>query len=152
MIKILFICHGNICRSPMAEYVFKDITQKYSESFYVESKATSREEIGNDIYPPAKKKLKEKGIAFSTHSSRQVTVEDYEFYDYLIVMEDYNIPRLMNIIKSDPEKKVYKLLDFTAHGGDVEDPWFTGNFEKVFNDIKEGCLGLLKHFLEHGML
>ena len=145
MIKVLFLCHGNICRSPMAEFVFKNLIRDCNEEFYVDSKAISREEIGNPIYPPAQAKLRENNIPFDDHRSSQVTVEDYNNFDYIIVMEDYNIPRLMRIIGEDSYNKVYKLLDFTDKTGDIEDPWYSGNFEKVFNQITEGCKGLLEH-------
>ena len=142
MTKVMFLCHGNICRSPMAEFVFKNMTK--GEDIYIESKAVSREEIGNDIYPPAKRKMKEKGIPFSPHSARQVTREDYENFDYIIVMESYNLPRLMRIIGEDNKKKVSRLLDFTDTPGDISDPWYSGDFETAFREITRGCQALLK--------
>lgn len=149
MIKILFLCHGNICRSPIAEFVFKNLIKDCKEDFYVDSKAVSRDEIGNGIYPPAKAKLREKNIPFDDHYSSQITLNDYRDFDYIIVMEDYNIPRLMHIIGEDTDKKVYKLLDFTDTPGDIEDPWYSGNYEKVFNQITEGCKGLLQYVLKN---
>ena len=143
MTKILFICHGNICRSPMAEYVMKNLA-KNREDIYVESKAVSTEEIGNPIYPPAARTLNKHSIPFGNHQARQIKKEDYEIFDYIIVMEEYNLSRLFRIIGSDPENKVSKLLDFTNTPGDIEDPWFTGNFEKVFEQITLGCKGLLE--------
>ena len=143
MTKILFICHGNICRSPMAEYVMKNLA-KNREDIYVESKAVSTEEIGNPIYPPAARTLKKHNIPFGNHGARQIEKGDYNKFDYIIVMEEYNLPRLFRIIGSDPENKVSKLLDFTNIPGDIEDPWFTGNFEKVFEQITLGCKGLLE--------
>lgn len=143
MTKILFICHGNICRSPMAEYVMKNLA-KNREDIYVESKAVSTEEIGNPIYPPAARTLKKHNIPFGNHRARQIEKGDYNKFDYIIVMEEYNLPRLFRIIGSDPENKVSKLLDFTNIPGDIEDPWFTGNFEKVFEQITLGCKGLLE--------
>ncbi len=150
MIKVLFLCHGNICRSPMAEFVFKDISKKYKDNLYINSKAVSCEELGSPIYFSAQKKLKEKNIPFDNHVASQITVEDYNEYDYIVVMDERNISRLMRIIGSDTEKKVYKLLDFVSNGGDIEDPWYSGNFEKVFCDIFEGCQGLLQHLIKKG--
>ena len=143
MTKILFICHGNICRSPMAEYIMKDLV-KNREDIYVESKAVSTEEIGNPIYPPAVKTLNKHNIPFGNHRARQVKREDYNEFDYLVVMEEYNLPRLFRILGDDPENKVYKLLDFTNTPGDIEDPWYTGNYEKVFEQITMGCKGILE--------
>lgn len=142
MTKILFLCHGNICRSPIAEFMMKDIAR--GEDIYIESAAVSREEIGNPIYPPAKRILKEKGIPFDDHRARQMTRDDYDKFDYVIIMEEYNKPRLLRIIGSDEENKVYRLLDFTNTPGDIEDPWYSGNFEKVFEQIKYGCEALLQ--------
>ena len=148
MKKILFLCHGNICRSPMAEFIFKELTK--GQSVYVESMAVSREEIGNDIYPPAKQILRQKGIAFSHHSARQITRQDYEQFDYIIVMEKRNIPRLMSIISQDDLCKIYRLLDFTDAPGDIDDPWYSGNFEKTYNEIYCGCAALLSHLKQNG--
>ena len=150
MIKVLFLCHGNICRSPMAEFIFKDISKEYRKKLYINSKAVSGEELGSSIYFSAQKKLKEKNIPFDNHIASQITLSDYNEYDYIIVMEERNISRLMGIIGSDAEKKVYKLLDFTSRGDDIEDPWYSGNFEKVFCDIFEGCQGLLHHLIKKG--
>lgn len=147
MKKVLFLCHGNICRSPIAEYVFKDMTQGLN--IHTESMAVSREEIGNDIYPPAKEILRKKGVPFSHHRARQITRQDYEEFDYIIVMEEYNIPRLMRIIGEDDKNKVCRLLDFTDNPKDIEDPWYSGNFEKVFNEITFGCKELLRHLKQN---
>ena len=143
MIKILFVCHGNICRSPMAEFVCKSMAQ--GEGLYVESKAVSREEIGNPIYPRAAETLRRHHIPFGGHRARQITAEDYEVFDYIVVMEEYNLPRLMRIIGADPLNKVHRLLDFTDTPGDIEDPWYSGNFETVYQQIYDGCTALLKH-------
>lgn len=143
MIKIMFICHGNICRSPMAEFIFKDLAK--GKGLYTESKAVSREEIGNPIYPKAADTLRRHGVPFGGHRARQITAEDYDRFDYIVVMEEYNLPRLMRIIGDDPDKKVYRLLDFTDTPGDIEDPWYSGRFEAVFNQIHDGCKALLKH-------
>lgn len=144
MIKVLFICHGNICRSTMAEFLMKDMVRKaYCEAeFHVESAATSREEIGNDIHWGTKAKLREAGVPFERHSARQVTVDDYEKFDYLIVMDRENIRSLFRIIGADPENKVCKLLDFAGSDRDIADPWYTGNFDDTYNDIMEGLTGL----------
>ncbi|MBQ3258990.1 MAG: low molecular weight phosphotyrosine protein phosphatase [Clostridia bacterium] len=143
MKKVLFLCHGNICRSPMAEFIFKDLAK--GEDLYAESTAVSREEIGNPIYPKAADTLRRHAIPFGGHRARQITTEDYDRFDYIVVMEEYNIPRLMRIIGDDPDKKVYRLLDFTDTPGDIEDPWYSGRFEAVFNQIHDGCKALLKH-------
>ena len=143
MKKILFLCHGNICRSPIAEFVFKNMTEGLP--LHIESMAVSREEIGNDIYPPAKDILRKKSIPFERRAARQITRADYEEFDYILVMEQYNIPRLMRIIGEDDQNKVSRLLDFTDNPKDIEDPWYSGNFEKVFNAITFGC----KCFLDY---
>ena len=142
MTKILFLCHGNICRSPIAEFVMKDLSRGFD--IYIESAAVSREEIGNPIYPPAKRILQQKGIPFDDHRARQITPADYEEFDYIVIMEQYNMPRLLRIIGNDDQNKVSRLLDFTDTPGDIEDPWYSGNFEKVFNEIKYGCEALLR--------
>lgn len=146
MIKILFICHGNICRSPMAEFVMKKLVSQagLEDLFYISSCATSREEIwngiGNPIYPPAQRELKKRGVPFD-YSKRavQLTAEDYKKYDYLIGMDGMNIRNIMRIIGSDPEGKVFRLMDFTEKKGDVADPWYSNRFDTAFNDISEGC-------------
>ena len=141
MIKIMFLCHGNICRSPMAEFICKEMAKGLP--VYIESKAVSREEIGNSIYPQAAATLKKHNIPMTPHKARQITREDYEEFDYVIVMEQYNMPRLMRIIGEDDQNKVCRLLDFTENPKDIEDPWYSGNFEKVYNEITEGCRALL---------
>lgn len=151
MIKILFICHGNICRSTMAEMVFKDMIRKQglADLFYVNSAATSREEIGNGVHYGTRRKLAEKGIPCEDHRAVQVTQEDYDKYDYLIVMDSNNIRNLMRMIPHDPKKKIYKLLDFTERKGEsIADPWYTGNFNATYEDVVEGCEGLLAHCME----
>ncbi|MBQ8868162.1 MAG: low molecular weight phosphotyrosine protein phosphatase [Oscillospiraceae bacterium] len=148
MKKVLFLCHGNICRSPIAEFVFKDMTRALP--IHVESMAVSREEIGNGIYPPAAAVLRAHSIPFASHRARQITRADYDDFDYVIVMESYNIPRLMRIIGEDDGNKVCRLLDFTDAPGDIEDPWYSGNFEKVFNEISYGCKALLEHLKQNG--
>lgn len=147
MTKILFICHGNICRSPMAEFVMKHLASKsgLASEIHISSAATSTEEIGNDIHRGTRRKLTEMKIPFSPRRARQVTKSDYGKYDYLIVMDGNNLRNLRRIIGEDKENKVYKLLDFTERKGqDIADPWYTGNFDETYDDVLEGCEGLLK--------
>lgn len=146
MKKILFVCHGNICRSPMAEFVMKDLVQKagLTDHFYIESAATSTEEIGNEVYPPAKRKLAEHGISCKGKTARQMTRSDYQSFDLLIGMDDWNIRNMTRIAGGDPEGKIHKLLDYTARKGDVADPWYTGDFDATWRDVTEGCRELLK--------
>ena len=147
MIKVLFICHGNICRSPMAEFVLKDMVKKRGreEEFFIASAATSREEIGNPVHYGTRNKLKQYGISVAGKTAVQVTKEDYKKYDYLIVMDSYNIRNLKYIIGEDMENKVYKLLSFAGKDRDIADPWYTGNFDETYEDIAEGCEGFLKY-------
>ena len=145
MTKILFVCHGNICRSPMAEFVMKDLVQKagLADQFYIESAATSTEEIGNEVYPPAKRKLAEHGIGCKGKKARQMRDNDYSRFDLLIGMDEWNIRNMTRICGGDPEGKIHKLLDYTKRKGDVADPWYTGNFEATWQDVTEGCQCLL---------
>ena len=154
MINVLFICHGNICRSPMAEFIFRDMVRRQGlgDQFHIASAATSREEIGNSIYPPAKRKLSQYGISSDGHRARQMTKKDYEEYDYLLAMEQYNIRNMMRILGSDPQEKVCRLLDFADRPRDIDDPWYTGNFESTYRDIYEGCEALLTHIRRSGLL
>ena len=151
MIKVMFVCHGNICRSPMAEFVFRDMVKKagLDREIYVASSATSREEIGNPVYPPAKRKLKEHGISCEGKRAIQITVDDYKNYDYIIAMESYNIRNMMKIIGIDKDNKVYRLLDFTDNKKDIDDPWYSGNFDITYDEICEGSRALLKHILSN---
>ena len=144
MKKIMFICHGNVCRSVSAEYIMKDLAKKNGVELYVSSAATSREEIGNDIYPPAKRKLKEKGIPFSRHYARQATMSDYLSYDYLICMDEENFADMNRITGGDAQRKEHKLLEFAGSYDDVDDPWYTNDFETAYNDIFEGCKAWLE--------
>ena len=154
MIKILFICHGNICRSPMAEFIFKNLVYEkgLSDEFEIASAATSREEIGNDMHPGAKRKLKQEGIPFCRREARQITDEDYQYYDYIIAMERFNLTNLRRVIGQDTENKVRLLLSFANSGADIADPWYTGNFDRTYDDIMEGCEGFLKYLMERGMV
>lgn len=150
MTKILFVCHGNICRSPMAELIMKALVKegRLEGEFEIASAATSREEIGNPLYPPARRTLQKHGIPMTPHAARQVTREDYEHYDRLIAMEKYNLLNLRPAVGHDPKKKVSLLMDYTDRPGDVADPWYTGDFETAYGDILEGCQGLLKALQE----
>ena len=146
MSRILFICHGNICRSPMAEMVMKElIRRRHLEScFEIASCATSTEEIGNPVYPPARSELARRGIPCERRGARQLTRSDYDRYDLLIGMDSMNIRNIMRIISSDPEGKVHKLMDYTDHPGrDVADPWYSGRFDICYEDVLAGCEGLL---------
>ncbi|WP_295716904.1 low molecular weight protein-tyrosine-phosphatase [uncultured Oscillibacter sp.] len=146
MIKILFICHGNICRSPMAEYVMKDLVRQagLEAQFEIASAATSTEEIGNPVYPPARQKLAEHGIGCSGHAARQLTRQDYETFDVLIGMDSANLRNMRRICGGDPEKKIHLLLDYANRPGqEVADPWYTGDFSKTWEDVLQGCQGLL---------
>ena len=167
MIKVLFICHGNICRSPMAEFVMKDLVEKrgLSSCFHIASSATSTEEIwngvGNPVYPPAKKELAKHGISCEGKRAVQLTKEDYSKYDYLIGMEDINIRYMKRITDGDPEGKFYKMMEFAGDGwkeimagrrdmeraGNVADPWYTGGFDVTWKDVSAGCEGLLEYLL-----
>ena len=131
--KILFVCHGNICRSPMGEYIFKYLT---GDKYIIESRSTSVEEIGNDIYPPVKDILNKYNIPYDRHMARQITIDDYNNYDLIICFDDYNIRNIKLITKD--ISKVIKLLD-----KDIEDPWYTGNYDKVYHEIYDGCIKLL---------
>ena len=146
MIKILFICHGNICRSPMAEFVMKDLVQKagLSRQIQVDSAATSSEEIGNSIHYGTRRKLQEKGIPFDDHRARRMTKRDYETYDLLIGMETMNIRNMLRITQGDPLHKISRILDHTPHPRDIDDPWYTGNFDITYEQIREGCEALLQ--------
>lgn len=155
MIRVLFVCHGNICRSTMSEMVLKHLVRErgLADLFYIDSAATSREEIGNGVHYGTRRKLAEVGIPCEDHRARQVTKKDYEKFDYLIVMDSNNVRNLNRIIGSDPDGKVYKLLDFTGRpGASIADPWYTGNFDETYRDVLEGCEGFLKKVSEDGNL
>ncbi len=146
MQKILFICHGNICRSPMAEFIFKALAwaQGLEGEYYVESAAVSREEIGNHIYPPARRCLSQHGVPFDADkTARQVTKADYERFDRLVCMDASNVRRLRDIVGGDPQKKIHLLMSYAGVGRDVADPWYTGDFEETFQDCLTGCEAIL---------
>ena len=149
MIKILFVCHGNICRSPMAEFVMKDLVNKkgMADQFEIASAATSTEENGNPVYPPAKRKLTENGIFCEGKTARQMTKEDYTYYDYIIAMDRFNLKNMARFVGNDPDNKVSLLMDFTSHPRDVADPWYTGDFDATWDDVNEGCVGILKKLI-----
>ena len=146
--NILFVCHGNICRSPMAEFVMKELVRRAGreDEFYIESAATSTEEIGNAVYPPARRKLAEHGISAAGKTARQLTQDDYGRFDLLVGMDSWNIRNMNAICGGDPEGKIHRLLDFTSCPGDVDDPWYTGDFEATWRDVLEGCQAILKRY------
>ena len=147
MIKILFICHGNICRSPMAEFLLKDIVNKrgLAAAFEIASAATSREEIGNPVHYGTRNKLAKFGISVAGKHAVQVTKRDYEHYDLLLVMDSNNIRNLRRVLGEDTQNKVHLLLDYTERKGEsIADPWYTGDFDVTYNDIMEGLAGLLE--------
>lgn len=149
VIKIMFVCHGNICRSPMAEFIMKDLLAKnhLSNKFYVASSATSTEEIyrgvGNPVYPPAKRELARHGISCEGKRAVQFTKADFENYDYIIAMDGNNIKNIQRMVGINNSDKLYLLLDFCG-GGNIADPWYTGEFETTYNDIYRGCIALLE--------
>ena len=147
MIKILFVCHGNICRSPMAEFVMKDMVKKagLADQFEIASAATSTEELGNPVYPPARRKLLEHGIRCDGKRARQMTRADYRNYDLLIGMDNWNIRNMTRICGGDREGKIRMLLDYTGRSRSVADPWYTGDFDATWDDVTEGCRALLEH-------
>lgn len=151
MIKICFVCLGNICRSPMAEFIMKEKIKKNNlqDKFIIESKGTSYEEEGNDIYPNVKRLLDEKNISYTRRCATTLVEEDYEKYDYFIGMDQNNIRNMKYLFNNDPNNKVYRLLDFTSLKKDVEDPWYTRNFEKVYEEINIGCDKLLETLLSN---
>lgn len=146
MKKILFICHGNICRSPMAEFVMKDLVKKagLASQFHIESAATSREEIGNPVYPPVRRKLAEHGIGCQGHAAKQMKKADYSHYDLLIGMDQANLRNMRRLFPEDTQHKLHLLLDYTNRPGQVADPWYTGDFDATWQDVLEGCQGLLE--------
>ena len=154
MIKVLFICHGNICRSPMCQSVFTHLlsTQNLTHHFQIDSAATSREEIGNTPHYGTVNKLRREGVPLIPHRAIQMTKEDYNNYDYLIAMDTMNIRNIMRIIGNDPDGKVYRLLDFSEHPRDIADPWYTGDFEQTYADIVEGCQALLNEIKSKNFL
>ncbi len=149
MIKVLFICHGNICRSPMAEFVMKDLVKKQGleDWISVSSAATSRDEIGNDVHYGTKNKLAEVGVPCKKRRARQMTKQDYAEYDYLIGMDHYNIANMTRICGGDAQNKIHLLLEYAGETGDIADPWYTGNFDVTYDDVLRGCNGLLNEIM-----
>jgi len=148
MIKILFVCHGNICRSPMAEFVMKDLVEKagLEARFYIESAAVSAEELGNPVYPPARRELAAHGISCDGKTARQMSRADYDRFDLLVCMDTSNLRRMERICGGNPKGKLSRLLDHTDHPGDVADPWYTGDFTATWQDVWSGCTALLEKF------
>ena len=150
MKKILFVCHGNICRSPMAEFIMKKLVEnaRRQGDFHIASAATSTEELGNSVYPPARRKLAEHGISCDGKTARQLTRRDYDEYDLLIGMDSYNIRNMKRMCGGDPDGKIHLLMDFTNRPGEVADPWYTGDFNATYRDCMEGCEGLLRRLTD----
>ncbi len=154
MIKVLFVCHGNICRSPMAEFLLKAMVEKkgMSEQFFIRSAATSTEEIGNPVHSGTKRVLRSVGISCEGKYAIQLRKYDYNSYDYIIGMESVNVKNILKITEGDPEGKVYRLLDFTNKPRDIDDPWYTGRFNDTYESVYEGCVGFLRHLRTQGMI
>ena len=155
MVRILFVCHGNICRSPMAEFVLKDLVQKagVEDQFFIASAATSTEEIGNPVHPGTVRRLAREGISTAGKYAVQLKRSDYPKYDFFLGMDDWNLRNMRRMLGGDPEGKVHLLLDYTQRPGEeIADPWYTGNFEVTYADILEGCRGFLDYCRREGLL
>ena len=154
MIKVLFVCTGNICRSPMAEFVLKDMTQKQglADKFHIASAATSTEEIGNPVHHGTRNKLKQAGISCAGKTAVQLKKSDYNNFDYIVGMDNWNLRNMMRILRNDPDGKVSLLLDFSDSPRDIADPWYTGNFDVTYADIVEGCQAFLEYLRREGKL
>lgn len=154
MIKVAFVCWGNICRSTLSESVFTYKVKKLGleDQFLIDSFATSREEIGNPPHRGTVNKLREVGIPLVPHRAKQISLEDYDKFDYIIGMDEINIKYLNRMLKNDPERKVYKFLSFTESGRDIADPWYTGNFDVTYEDVVEGCEAFLQYLERNKIL
>lgn len=152
MIKILFICHGNICRSTMSQFVFQHMVNKLgiADQFYIDSMATSTEETGNPPHRGTVRKMKEAGVPVLPHAAKQVSWRDYDKFDYIIGMDTWNIKNLRRMLKGDPDGKVYKFLTFAGSDRDIADPWYTGDFDATYIDVVEGCNGFLEYLKAQG--
>ncbi len=150
VVNILFVCHGNICRSPMAEFVMKDLVSKrgLSGDFRIESCATSSEELGNDVYPPAKAELQRRGTPFSRRSARQMKSSDYGRFDYIVAMDRQNLRNMERFVDGDPQRKVSLMMSHAGESRDVADPWYTGDFSRTFDDLERACSALLDEILK----
>ena len=153
-IKVLFICHGNICRSTLSESVFTHMVKSIGleDRFLIDSFATSTEEIGNPPHRGTVNKLREKGIPLVPHRAKQITLKDYDNADFVIGMDTANIRNLNRMLNGDPEGKIYKFLTFAGSGRDIADPWYTGDFEATYNDVVEGCEGFIEYLKENGYI
>ena len=149
MIKILFICHGNICRSPMAEFVLKDMVKKrgIEKEFFISSAATSTEEIGNSVHRGTREKLKQYGISTEGKYAVQLKRQDYQKYDYILAMDKANVKNIQRIVGEDSQNKVHLLLSYAEKNRDIADPWYTGDFDKTYDDIVEGCNAFLNKII-----
>ena len=147
MTKILFVCHGNICRSTMAEFVMKYLAQRrgLGGEFYIDSAATSTEELGNDVHPGTRRKLAQVGVPCGSHRARQLRRDEYDKFDLLIGMDEANLRNMMHMLGGDPEGKIHSLLEYAGRSGQsIADPWYTGNFDETYEDVLDGCTGLME--------
>ena len=154
MLKVLFVCLGNICRSTMAEYVFKDMVKKENmqDKFFIDSAGTSNESVGDPVYYDTRRKLNEMNIECGNHIARKITKEDYEKFDYIIGMEERNIVNIKRIVGEDTKNKIYKLLEFSENPRDIADPWYTGNFDRTYDDIVEGLTYFIRFLRKNNII
>ena len=145
MKKILFVCHGNICRSPMAKFIFSDLVRRkgLAAEYFIDSAATSDEETGNPMYPPAREELMRRGVPFDSHRARRMNAEDYQNFDVIAVMDEQNLSNVRRMTGGDPKGKVHLLLEYAGEHAAISDPWFTRDFARAYDDILRGCEGLL---------